>query len=121
MVKDVRAPAEVITSRILDFDAYPRMIKGCDSLEKYEERDEALGVHKHIVKAKYHIHAMHMHFTYFMTHEWDPDSRCMVFHLDYDKRSDIDDSVGYWVRLPLRLGKLALPQRRPWLHCHPQC
>ena len=31
-----------------------------------------------------------------MEHTWDPGMRCMTFHLDYDRRSDLDDSVGYW-------------------------
>ena len=25
---------------------------------------------------------------------------CMVFNLDYDRRSDLDDSVGYWFAQP---------------------
>eukprot|EP00965_Chrysotila_dentata_P243602 6205508-Pleurochrysis_carterae.AAC.1 len=29
---------------------------------------------------------------------YDPEQRCMVFNLDYDRRSDLDDSVGYWCR-----------------------
>ena len=26
--------------------------------------------------------------------------KCMVFNLDYDRRSDLDDSVGYWFAQP---------------------
>ena len=36
MVKDVQAPPDIITQTILDIDAYPRMIKGCDSTSTYE-------------------------------------------------------------------------------------
>ena len=36
MIKDVKAPADIITSRILDLEAYPRMVKGCDYTQNYE-------------------------------------------------------------------------------------
>ena len=35
-----------------------------------------------------------------MEHHYDPSQLCMVFHLDYDKQSDLDDSVGYWYAQP---------------------
>jgi len=97
MVKDVRAPPDVITSRILDLDAYPRMVKGCDRTATYETSETAHGRAKlQTIKTRYDIHAMHMKFTYFMVHYYDPTARCMTFHLDYARRSDLDDSVGYW-------------------------
>jgi hypothetical protein len=52
------------------------------------------------VKTTYDIAVMHMKFRYYMEHEYDPDQKCMVFHLDYSRRSDIDDSVGYWYVQP---------------------
>jgi len=98
MVKDVQAPPEIILDRIMDIDAYPRMIKGCDGTKTYESQTEPSG--RQLIKTKYEIHALHLHFTYFMVHEYDPAERCMVFHLDYDRRSDLDDSVGYWFVQP---------------------
>ena len=41
MVRDVDAPSEVIWSRILDFEAYPRMIKGCDDCRVYATEQTA--------------------------------------------------------------------------------
>lgn len=52
------------------------------------------------IKTTYDIDVMHMKLRYFMEHEYDPDQKCMVFHLDYSRRSDIDDSVGYWYVQP---------------------
>eukprot|EP00967_Tisochrysis_lutea_P114178 scaffold181761_cov35-Tisochrysis_lutea.AAC.2 len=52
------------------------------------------------IKTTYDIAVLHMKFRYFMEHEYDPDQKCMVFHLDYSRRSDIDDSVGYWYVQP---------------------
>ena len=54
MVKDVHAPPEVITRTILNIDEYPRMIKGCDSTQTYEEHVEPLsGVRT--IKTRYEI------------------------------------------------------------------
>lgn len=39
---------------------------------------------------------MHLKLRYYIEHHYDPKARCMVFHLDYSRRSDLDDSVGYW-------------------------
>jgi hypothetical protein len=62
MVKDVRAPADVIAGRLLDIDAYPRMVKGCDQTTTYEVAESEQTGRKEI-KTKYKIHAMHMKFT----------------------------------------------------------
>jgi len=54
----------------------------------------------HKIKTTYDIAVLHMKFRYYMEHQYDPDQKCMVFHLDYSRRSDIDDSVGYWYVQP---------------------
>jgi len=41
-----------------------------------------------------------MNFKYYMHHEVDEKQKCMTFHLDYDRQSDLDDSVGYWYVQP---------------------
>ena len=41
-----------------------------------------------------------MKFNYFMEHTYDPAQQCLTFHLDYDRKSDLDDSVGYWYVQP---------------------
>lgn len=65
MVKDVHAPPDIITSRILDLENYPRMVKGCDSLATYETSETAheRGSTLQTIKARYDIHAMHTKFT----------------------------------------------------------
>ena len=75
------------------------MVNGVDRTATYEQNSvERPGCST--VKVRYDIHALHMKFTYFMTHHYDPTQRCLVFHLDYDRRSDLDDSVGYWFVQP---------------------
>ena len=41
MVRDVATPAWVVMDRILDFPAYPRMVKGCDTLVPYHDKHQA--------------------------------------------------------------------------------
>ena len=61
MVKDIKAPRDVIFGRILDLEAYPRMVKGVDGLKIYESSTSKTGVQT--TKAKYDIHALHLKFT----------------------------------------------------------
>lgn len=97
MVRDVATPAWVVMERILDFPAYPRMVKGCDAMVPYHDKREGK---KRIMRAAYEIHAGPMNFKYYMHHEVDEKQKCMTFHLDYDRQSDLDDSVGYWYVQP---------------------
>mmetsp|Transcript_22822 Transcript_22822/g.69845 ORF Transcript_22822/g.69845 Transcript_22822/m.69845 type:complete len:168 (+) Transcript_22822:660-1163(+) len=41
-----------------------------------------------------------MKFKYYMQHFVDNDKGCVVWNLDYDRESDLDDSVGYWYVQP---------------------
>jgi len=93
MVQDIQAPAHVVLGRIMDVNKYAEMVSGCDRSVVYANGEQG---GQQVVKSEYEIHALHMHFTYFVTHIYDPAQRCMVFHLDYDRRSDLDDTVGYW-------------------------
>jgi len=70
-----------------------RMVDGVNSVVNYHAEQED-GVET--IKSTYDISALHLRFNYHVKHIYDPAQRCMVFRLDYDKKSDIDDSVGYW-------------------------
>jgi len=93
MVQDIPAPSNIVMSRIMDFEKYDQMVDGVDSCVNYVSTQEA---GRQVIKSTYDISVLHMKFKYFIKHTYDPQEKCMVFHLDYDKRSDIDDSVGYW-------------------------
>jgi len=97
MVQDIKAPHTVVMGRIMDLNNYPRMVSGVDGCVTYASSEEG-GLR--VVKSTYEISALHMKFKYFMRHEYDPSANCMTFALDYDRRSDLDDSVGYWYVLP---------------------
>mmetsp|Transcript_33723 Transcript_33723/g.110028 ORF Transcript_33723/g.110028 Transcript_33723/m.110028 type:complete len:286 (+) Transcript_33723:58-915(+) len=98
MVRDVAAPKDVVLDRIGDFAAYPRMVKGCDACHVYKREGRPDGTEE--VRCEYRIHALHLKFRYFMSHQIDPEAGCVVWNLDYERESDLDDSVGYWYIQP---------------------
>jgi len=97
MVQDIAAPSSVVLGRIMDLNAYGRMVSGVDRCVTYESAEES-GVQT--VKSEYDISALHLKYKYFVEHTYDPTARCMTFRLDYGRRSDLDDTVGYWYVSP---------------------
>lgn len=93
MVRNIPVPAAIVMDRIMDIENYETMVKGVDRVKAYSDIEED-GVRT--LKCSYEIHALHMHFKYWMSHIYDPEQQCMIFRLDYSRKSDIDDSVGYW-------------------------
>ena len=83
--------------RILDFEKYDQMVSGVNHCANYAQCDDG-GLRT--IKSAYQIQALHMKFNYFMEHTYDPAQQCLTFHLDYDRKSDLDDSVGYWYVQP---------------------
>jgi len=97
-VQDIKAPADVVMGRIVDFEKYDQMVQGVNSCVNYVSAETAEGIK--VLKSRYTIHAAHLKMTYFMEHRYDPEQHCVVFHLDYERQSDLDDSVGYWYAQP---------------------
>ena len=73
------------------------MVSGVNHCANYAQCDDG-GLRT--IKSAYQIQALHMKFNYFMQHTYDPAQQCLTFHLDYDRKSDLDDSVGYWYVQP---------------------
>ena len=73
------------------------MVSGVNHCANYAQCDDG-GLRT--IKSAYQIQALHMKFNYFMEHTYDPAQQCLTFHLDYDRKSDLDDSVGYWYVQP---------------------
>lgn len=94
IVQDVDAPPSVCLDRISDLSNYPNMVKYVRENTLYEDvRKGKL----RIVKSRYVVCPLpYWNFEYFMEHQVDEAQCCMTFHLDYARRSDMDDSCGYW-------------------------
>jgi len=97
MVQDVAVPANIAFGRIMDLSKYDKMVSGVDANVIYASAGSG-GVQT--IKSAYEISAIHLKFKYYVIHTYDPAARCMTFHLDYSRRSDLDDTVGYWYVLP---------------------
>ena len=48
-----------------------------------------------MVYSRYKIRAAGISMEYFMKHIYEPKKQCMTFHLDYDRFSELSDTVGY--------------------------
>lgn len=93
MVADIPVPSSIVLGRIMDLNNYDRMVSGVDRCVTYAS-NQAGGVQT--VRSAYEISALHMKLKYYVEHTYDPSQNCMTFRLDYSRRSDLDDTVGYW-------------------------
>jgi carbon monoxide dehydrogenase subunit G len=88
-VQDIAAPTDVVWDRILDFDGYPKMIANVKQIEVYEKNPER-------VKVRFVIGQFGIKLEYFIDHVVHRDKGFMTWTLDYSRKSELDDSVGYW-------------------------
>ena len=92
-VRDVNAPPEVVWDRIGAFDQYPDMVPRMAESEVYYRDGNDLRV-------RMVIRVMGLRYEYFIRHDYQPEKGFVTWTLDYDKLSDLDESVGYWAVLP---------------------
>ena len=90
---ETAAPPDVVFGCITDLRRYPQMIGNIARTEIYS--DKRKGVVRH-VGACNRIRESAFVFDCYVNHEYNPFQRCMVFQLDYSRKSDVDDSSGYW-------------------------
>ena len=92
-VQDVHAPEKVVWSAINDLPRYPKMVDGVEACEVYSKSGSGS---QQVTCAKYKLKAAGFTLIYYMKHIFEPKKHSMTFHLDYDRLSDLSDSVGYW-------------------------
>ena len=92
-VQDVHAPEDVVWSAINDLPRYPKMVEGVAAVDVYSSAKER-GCD--VTCATYQLKSMGFAMEYYMKHYFEPKAHSMTFHLDYERCSDISDSVGYW-------------------------
>lgn len=49
-----------------------------------------------VVRARYQVNVGTFKVCYSLEHQYEPLQNCMTWHLDYSRKSDVFDSVGYW-------------------------
>lgn len=93
-IQDIPAPPDVVWAKINDLDNYPSMVEGCAQCQTYRKK-KSMGGKQH-AWAKYRICAGPFAMEYFLEHTFEPAKSCMTFCLDYDRLSEMSDTVGYW-------------------------
>ncbi len=92
-IQDVAAPPGVVWGRILNWKRYPKMVDNVKKVEVYEKKDGH-------IKTRFVVGGFGFSVEYFIDHTYRPKKDYMTWTLDYDKLSELDDSVGYWVVKP---------------------
>ena len=72
---------------------YPKMVEGVVACDVYSRKKEG---GNDVTCATYKLKAAGFSMQYYMKHIFEPKKHSMTFHLDYERCSDIQDSVGYW-------------------------
>ncbi|MCB9742669.1 MAG: SRPBCC family protein [Alphaproteobacteria bacterium] len=90
----VDAPTQRVWEVIRAFHRYPEWIDACDECEVYAEELDRVFTRFVISKAGISVE-------YFVEHYAPEGADWMTWTLDYDRRSDLDDSVGMWRVTPV--------------------
>jgi hypothetical protein len=86
---DISAAPAAIWSRIVNYGKYPEWVDNVKACEVYR-RDGAN------IYTRFVLDPMGMNVEYFIKHTYNPTAGWLTWTLDYDRLSDLDDSVGYW-------------------------
>lgn len=98
VVQDVKAPTSVVWDRILDFDYYNKMVPKTAESQTYRKEKLRHGQQRIWVRMKVGFPMLKLQF--FINHLYDPAKNSLTWTLDYSKKSDLDDSVGFWYVIP---------------------
>jgi ribosome-associated toxin RatA of RatAB toxin-antitoxin module len=94
VVQDINAPTDIVWGRILDFDRYDKMVPLTAESQIYKTENLRHGQKRIWVRMKVGFPMLRLEF--FSNHLYDPNKNSMTCTLDYSKKSDFDDSAGYW-------------------------
>eukprot|EP00928_Gymnodinium_smaydae_P041883 TRINITY_DN28286_c0_g2_i1.p1 TRINITY_DN28286_c0_g2~~TRINITY_DN28286_c0_g2_i1.p1 ORF type:complete len:347 (+),score=45.41 TRINITY_DN28286_c0_g2_i1:74-1042(+) len=107
-IRDVAAPPEVVFGQISDVEGYVGKVPMLKSIEVYAREPN-------VVKAAYRVKVLPgYHYEYYVEHYASARRDALLFHLDYDRRSDFSDMQGKWFLE-------AHPTKPGWTRVHYQC
>lgn len=78
--------------------AYPKMVPKTVESEVYRREELKRGVQRIWVRMKVGFPVLKLQF--YVVHLYDPSQRSMTWTLDYSRKSDLDDSAGFWFVVP---------------------
>lgn len=88
-VFDIAATPSKIWSKIVDYANYPKMVDKVEECGNYKVSGSE-------IYTRFLLGVMGFDVEYFIHHTYRPDLGYLTWTLDYSRRSDLDDSVGYW-------------------------
>lgn len=93
-VQDVEAPVDIVWGQILDFDTYYQKAPSTSESETY--KTESLRDGQKRIWARIKVGIPGLRLQYHVNHLYEPKKKSMTWTLDYSKKSDFDDSAGFW-------------------------
>jgi len=93
VIQDIEAPHKTVLSQIVDYNNYSQKVPQTLESELYNTEAND-GVDSFFVRLKTGMRGFSMEF--FVKSEYHKKHNSVVWSLDYDKLSEIDDAKGYW-------------------------
>ena len=90
---DVAAGQKTVWQVITSFQNYPEWIEEISETEIYMSESRYIYV-------DFTISVYMVDIQYFIKHDYQPEKGSMTWTLDYNRKSDLDDSAGYWLVYP---------------------
>jgi len=103
VVQDVHAPTDVVWDRILDYDHYADMVPKTAESENYkviEHKSSRKDPLEQTIYTRMKVGFPMIKLEFFIKHMYYPSLNSLTWTLDYTKKSDFDDSCGYWFVTP---------------------
>jgi hypothetical protein len=97
---DVAAPPEMVWASINDLPRYASIVSGVTAVEVYEGPKTISGGGTRS-KASFTLSFLGYKLTYYLDLKFEPKLDSMTFRLDYNRDSDLDDSIGKWHVVPI--------------------
>lgn len=89
IIQDLAASPQRVWATLQNFVRYPEWVKHVELCQSYEKRNGH-------IKVEFLVGMMGLEYRYYIDHTIDEENRYMHWTLDYARRSDFDDVVGYW-------------------------
>lgn len=100
-MQDVKAPTNVVWDRILDYNNYAKMVPKTIESQNYKvEKHGKKADSPQTIYTRMKVGFPMVKLQFFIKHEYEPKLNSLTWTLDYSKKSDFDDSCGYWYIVP---------------------
>lgn len=103
VVQDVNAPKDIVWGRILDYDSYSKMVPKTIESKNYKvenKKPSKKNPLSQIIYTRMKVGFPVLKLEFFIKHLYYPEMNSLTWTLDYSKKSDFNDSCGFWFVIP---------------------